>query len=191
MKDHKERIEGFTKNFSEALTSLYDQGFADASKDIDAKVDDAYERGCDETVTRVWETGFDDGYEQAWTDAGRFVYIFLSLDIPDREEIFKDPYLSDLLKSHSLKELYKMYCEWAKDKKENPEFKVGDVVSAWEFGKAVILHTFKNGSGVDQFLLYNGVATDMVTKDKITKIGHSDGFVKMCKDIKDINDLPF
>ena len=195
MKDHKERIEGFTKNFNEALASLYDQGYADASKDIEAKVDDAYERGRDETVERVYEAGFDDGYGMAWREADIFIKKILSLSLDEIEEIFKERYLpSFLLSTYNFKELYKTYCEWAKNKIENPEFIIGDIVSTWEFGKAVILHRAKGENGEDQFLLYNGITTNMATKDEITKVGHSSSVVEMYKDIvkaEDIDDLPF
>ena len=195
MKDHKERIEGFTKNFNEALASLYDQGYADASKDVDAKVDDAYERGCDETVTKIWEAGFDDGYGMAWKDADEFMKAFLKLSFKDMTEIYgEDTDTCGLLRSYSLRELRNKYYEWAKNKIEHPEFTAGDIVSNWEFGKAVILRIFKDKDGVDQFLLYNGTTTNVVTKNRITKVGHSDSVTGMYRDIvkaEDIDNLPF
>lgn len=195
MKDHKERIEGFTKNFNEALASLYDQGYADASKDVDTKVDDAYERGCDETVTKVWEAGFDDGYGMAWNDADGFMKAFLKLSFKDITEIYgEDTDTCSLLRSYNLRELRNKYYEWAKNKIEHPEFMVGDIVSSWEFGKAVILHRTKGENGEDLFLLCNGTTTNVVTKDRITKIGHSNSVTEMYRDIvkaEDIDNLPF
>ena len=195
MKDHKERIEGFTKNFNEALASLYDQGYADASKDVDAKVDDVYERGCDETVTKIWEAGFDDGYGMAWKDADEFMEAFLKLSFKDMTEIYgENEDTCSLLRSYSLRGLRNKHYEWVKNKIENPEFTIGDIVSTWEFGKAAILHMTKGENGEDLFLLCNGTTTNVVTKDMMTKIGHSSSVNEMYRDIvkaEDIDNLPF
>jgi hypothetical protein len=182
MKKHTERIEGFTRNFNEALTSLYDQGYADASKDMEDKADDAYERGCNDAVSQAWENS----YELAFNDAGRFVHDFLNLDINVRTEIFKDTYLADLLEKHSLLELYNIYKRWEKD--HAPDFMGGEIVNTPN-GKAIVLCP-----GEHVLTLYDGSKTYVCDKASVIKTGkRSEYWYSIHREITkiDLDDLPF
>lgn len=182
MKKYTERIEGFTRNFNEALTSLYDQGYADASKDTEDKVDDAYERGCDDAVSQGWESG----YELAFNDAGRFVHDFLNLDMSTRDEIYKGFYLGDLLEQHSLLELYNRYNQWEKD--HTSEFKGGEIVDTPN-GKAVVLC-----AGEHILTLYDGSKSYTCDKASVINTGkRSEYWYSLYREITkiDFDDLPF